>query len=107
MERKCELTSGASRNTNFRDLVKSARLRPFVCATIFARDKSAFLTAAKKASSIGCELAELRIDHLDERESLAQIHEIIKESPLPLIVTCRSQRDGGAFSLSREERRLE
>ncbi len=85
--------------------MKSARKMPIACTTIFAKDKAEFLDVAKVASRLGSDLAELRIDHLLE-PSPSSIGEIIEESPLPLIVTSRSRRDGGLFGESQENLRL-
>jgi len=63
------------------------------------------LKTARKAVSFGCDIAELRIDHLNVPNALL-IEEIINSSPLPLIITNRSERDGGTFPLSKEFLRL-
>ncbi len=85
-------------------ILDSAKKSPLVCTTILAKSKTEFLRTAMKAARL-CEIAELRIDHLKEpNDSL--IKEIIAESPLPLIVTNRSQRDGGLFPKSKESLRI-
>lgn len=86
-------------------LLKVARERPLVCATILAKERSDFLRIAKEAFSLGCDLVELRIDHLDKRGK-KEISEIISSSPLPVIATVRSERDGGLYSSAKETRRL-
>jgi 3-dehydroquinate dehydratase-1 len=80
------------------------RKSPLVCATIFAKTKAEFLKTAAKSAEVGCDIAELRVDHLKEKET-SLITEIIRDSPLPLIVTNRSERDGGLFPASDESTR--
>ncbi|MDG6997559.1 MAG: type I 3-dehydroquinate dehydratase [Nitrososphaerota archaeon] len=77
-----------------------------VCATILARNCSSFLNLAGKAASVGCDVVELRVDHLDERTK-ACVSEIVTSSPVPVVATVRSERDGGLFPSANETQRLE
>lgn len=86
-------------------MLKAARKRPLVCATILAKNRSSFLLAAKKASAVGCDAAELRIDHLSKIRK-EEISEIISKSPLPTIATIRLDKDGGLFASGDEAKRL-
>lgn len=92
------LSSDASKD----EILELAENRPLVCATIFAKDKEEFQKNAIKSAKLGCDLVELRIDHLRLKEP-GSIEEIIRNSPLPLIVTNRSDRDGGLFPSSKEK----
>jgi 3-dehydroquinate dehydratase I len=85
-------------------ILESAKKRPLVCATILAKNKRAFLRTAMNAARL-CDIAELRIDYLKE-PTASLIKKIIAESPLPLIVTNRSLRDGGLFPKSKESLRI-
>ncbi|MGI0092023.1 MAG: type I 3-dehydroquinate dehydratase, partial [Nitrososphaerales archaeon] len=80
-------------------------MRPLICTTIFAKDKPDFLGSAKRASAMGSDLAELRIDHLEDATP-SLLGQIVSESPLPLIATNRSERDGGLALESEESARL-
>ncbi|MHB2037147.1 MAG: type I 3-dehydroquinate dehydratase [Nitrososphaerales archaeon] len=88
-----------------RTIIESARRFPLVCTTVLAKNKAEFLKTTSKAASLGCDIAELRIDHLNQPDALL-IKEIINSSPLPLIITNRSERDGGMFPVSKESLRL-
>jgi 3-dehydroquinate dehydratase I len=90
---------------NIKKILESAKESPLVCTTILARDKASFLETARKAAQLGCDIAELRIDHL-KSPSVSLIGKIIDESLLPLIVTNRSARHGGLFAEDREFSRL-
>ena len=85
-------------------ILESAKKSPLICTTILAKNKQEFLRTATKAARL-CDIAELRIDYLKE-PTAPLIKEIIAESPLPLIVTNRSQRDGGLFPKSKESLRI-
>jgi 3-dehydroquinate dehydratase I len=78
---------------------------PLICSTILAKDKNEFLETAKKAERLGCDVVELRVDHLQSKDS-SQIKSIIEETPLPLIATLRSVRDGGLFPAIAEPHRI-
>ncbi|MDG6907291.1 MAG: type I 3-dehydroquinate dehydratase [Nitrososphaerota archaeon] len=87
------------------DVLEYARETPLVCATIFAKNKTEFLRKAARGASLGCDLVELRIDHLTKKEP-SVVGDIIQNSLLPLIVTIRSERDGGLFPKFEESARL-
>lgn len=87
-------------------LLEIARKRPLVCATIFSKDRSSFLRAAKKAFLLGCDLVELRVDHLSAKGK-TEISEIISNCPLPTLATVRSKNDGGMFASKDERGRLQ
>lgn len=52
------------------------------------------LTAGQRAAAAGADLIEWRIDRFDDA---AGLRELVERSPLPCIVTCRSEREGGGF----------
>lgn len=54
---------------------------------------------------LGCDVVELRIDHLNENAK-SKMLEIVASSPIALIATVRSERDGGAFPSAKEAQRL-
>jgi 3-dehydroquinate dehydratase I len=85
-------------------ILNYAKKSPLVCTTILAKSKKEFLKTAISAARL-CDIAELRVDYLKEPNTQL-IDEIISESPLPLIVTNRSYRDGGLFSKSEESLRV-
>jgi 3-dehydroquinate dehydratase I len=96
---------GESGRRSYAALLRSARRRPLVCVTIFAKDRSEFVRTSQKASDLGCDLVELRIDYLIETNP-SLISKIIANSPCPVIATCRSTEHGGKFPRSQEGRRL-
>lgn len=69
-------------------------------------DVPASLTRASSAARHGATLVEWRIDPLaGEPEAAEALVRLVKESPLPCIVTCRIAAEGGAFSGSDDDRR--
>lgn len=57
-------------------------------------------------SAAGADLFEFRLDHLLPTPTLAELRDLLTESPLPVIVTCRPARFGGHYE-GPEEARLE
>jgi 3-dehydroquinate dehydratase-1 len=86
-------------------LLNSALEHPLICATIFAKNGVEFARTSRKASELGSDLIELRIDHLVE-SGPAHIAKMIANSPLPIIATCRSTKNRGKFPSTREASRL-
>lgn len=61
-------------------------------------DVSAVLDRARMAVSSGAALVEWRIDPIgEEPEAAAAVLRLVRESPAPCIVTCRSREEGGHF----------
>lgn len=85
--------------------MKVVEKRPIICGTIFAKDQNGFARIAGKAVSLGCDMVELRVDHLKVTEH-ELMGEIIAKSPLPIIATNRSAKEGGRFPISRESERI-
>ena len=94
-----------SPTANSRTIIESAKKSPLLCATVLAKNKAEFMKTANRAASLGCDIAELRIDHLNQPNALS-IKEIINSSPVPLIITNRSEHEGGMFPVSKESLRL-
>lgn len=86
-------------------ILELAKKRPLVCATILASNKAQYFETAKEAAHLGCDLIEFRVDYL-ERLDKPEIREIVAESPIPIIGTIRSKKDGGSFPESQEQQRL-
>ena len=76
-----------------------------ICSTVLAEDHEDFARIAEKAGSLGCDMVELRVDHLRVTEQ-ELIGEIVAKSPLPIIATNRSVKDGGRFPIARESERI-
>ena len=57
------------------------------------------LACASEAAEQGARLIEWRIDELaDDPDAVRVIDDLLQQSPLPSIITCRSSREGGAWS---------
>src|SRR5438094_436237 len=78
----------------------------YLCAAIFVR----YLPDARRdialAAEAGADMIELRIDGFATPDLFdsATIANLIRESPVPCIVTCRPTWEGGQSELSDEER---
>jgi 3-dehydroquinate dehydratase/shikimate dehydrogenase len=73
--------------------------RPLLCATVFASDlRSALARAA--AAPPEADLIEFRLDALRDPDP----ERLVRESPRPVILTCRPRRQGGAFAGDETER---
>src|SRR5512138_1529862 len=70
-----------------------------VCVPIMVQDPDSALVDAAAARDADADLVEYRIDEYfsgadNEADGVARL---VTESPLPCIVTCRSQSEGGAY----------
>lgn len=78
--------------------------RPKVAAVITGGIKSPEI---KKAASLGADLLEIRVDtfaSLDDGRLLASFEKLKKFSRLPILLTIRSEREGGKAELADRER---
>ncbi len=69
-----------------------------LCVPILADDPAAALADAIRAKDAGADLVEFRVDTLfdpDDESSTAHIESLVADSPLPCIVTCRPNWEGG------------
>lgn len=66
--------------------------RPLLAAAIGAPDTMAALHALEQAAQVA-DLAEVRLDYMSE----CDLPRLIRERPLPLIITCRPRREGGQY----------
>ncbi|MEZ5965666.1 MAG: type I 3-dehydroquinate dehydratase [Planctomycetota bacterium] len=73
-----------------------------VIATLFAQSLDATVRAARGAAMSGADWIELRLDRLDRSTDLGPLLAAIG---LPVLVTCRTPREGGAYGGSLVERR--
>ena len=85
--------------------------RPLVCLPLVAQDIDALLGQAKELVKLQPDLLEWRVDAFDKvtevgecREALRRLRQVIGD--IPLIFTCRIDREGG-FKAIPEEKRLE
>lgn len=73
----------------------------FICAPILAGDVESALADARQARAMGADLVEFRVDHLfhgeHDDEGERAVLELVRESPLPCIVTCRPTYEGGDY----------
>jgi 3-dehydroquinate dehydratase type I len=75
---------------------------PWVCASIGARTHDEARRALARARDAGADLAELRVDRLEERPEMARL---LRDRPLPVLVTARPPWEGGGFRGAEDERR--
>ena len=78
-----------------------------ITVPLSATNKADMRSQAKEAVALGAEMLELRIDYLNDLSvDLAKdtINSIQQLTPLPLIVTCRDEQEGGAHVYSAELR---
>ena len=83
-------------------------MRTKIAVPIAAADRTGVLNQTKEAVASGAEMLELRTDYLESLSAdLAKeiIHSVRRIADLPLIVTCRDPKEGGANVYSAELRR--
>lgn len=73
-----------------------------VIATVFARTVEQTERAARRAAMAGADWVELRLDALAPQTDLSAL---VAGIGLPVIATCRTEREGGSFAGSLAERR--
>ena len=65
-----------------------------LCVPLFVHDLAAALGDAERAKQIGADLVEYRIDTFLDPEAVQQL---VAQSPLPCVVTCRPTWEGGDY----------
>jgi 3-dehydroquinate dehydratase type I len=63
-----------------------------LCGCVVERERKDVIASIREAQERGADLVELRIDQLENPEDAV---DIITSSPLPVIATCRREKDGG------------
>lgn len=74
----------------------------FICVSIFVEDMVTASAEAEAARAAGADLIEWRVDAV--AEEIALIERLVKDSPLPCVVTCRSREEGGEFGGDEQQR---
>jgi 3-dehydroquinate dehydratase/shikimate dehydrogenase len=72
-----------------------------LCAAIFVSDLAQARRDAVAAGEAGADMVELRIDQFTEHDP---VRELVRDCPLPCIVTCRPTWEGGQCELPEPER---
>jgi 3-dehydroquinate dehydratase/shikimate dehydrogenase len=79
-----------------------------IAVSIFVSDASeveAALRRALRAAEVGAQIVEWRVDELaGSAEGQAAAAQLVDRSPLPAILTCRGEREGGMFKGSEADR---
>ncbi len=82
-----------------------------ICVPIMVEEANAALLDASLAQAKGADLVEYRVDLLFEQhdeepleERMSRVLDLVKESPLPCIVTCRPHWEGGDYHGDDDER---
>lgn len=72
-----------------------------LCVPIMAEDAAAALADAQHAKNLGADLVEFRVDHLfsgeGDEQGASACEQLVRESPLPCILTCRPTFEGGDY----------
>lgn len=76
-----------------------------ICVPIMVRDFADAMARAHAAKDSGADMIELRIDEIFQGDlegaqalhTIATIEMLLRDSPLPCILTCRSSREGGQY----------
>ena len=55
-------------------------------------------------AACGADMFELRIDSMDVEQAICSIPDLLKQATLPVVLTCRSTREGGSFEGNEEDR---
>jgi len=72
-----------------------------LCVSIYVNDAPQALRDCALAAERGADMVELRVDTFTDAE---QVKQLVKQCPLPCVVTCRDQNEGGHSALSDVER---
>ncbi|MBO6513955.1 MAG: type I 3-dehydroquinate dehydratase [Phycisphaerales bacterium] len=82
-----------------------------ICVPIMVEEANTALLDASLAQAKGADLVEYRVDLLFEQreeepleERMSRVLDLVKESPLPCIVTCRPHWEGGEYHGDDDER---
>ncbi|KAM1837441.1 hypothetical protein EV1_019023 [Malus domestica] len=68
-----------------------------ICAPIMAESVDKMVIDMGKAKALGADLVEIRLDHLKDFNCNEDLKILIKESPLPTLVTYRPKWEGGQY----------
>ncbi|XP_068330081.1 bifunctional 3-dehydroquinate dehydratase/shikimate dehydrogenase, chloroplastic-like isoform X3 [Pyrus communis] len=68
-----------------------------ICAPIMAESVDKMVIDMGKAKALGADLVEVRLDHLKDFNCNEDLKILIKESPLPTLVTYRPKWEGGQY----------
>jgi 3-dehydroquinate dehydratase/shikimate dehydrogenase len=55
-------------------------------------------------AACGADMFELRIDSMDVEQAISSIPDLLRQATLPVVLTCRSTREGGSFEGNEEDR---
>ena len=55
-------------------------------------------------AACGADMFELRIDSMDVEQAICSIPDLLRQATLPVVLTCRSAREGGSFEGNEEDR---
>nr|BAI40147.1 dehydroquinate dehydratase/shikimate:NADP oxidoreductase [Diospyros kaki] len=68
-----------------------------ICAPVMAETAEQMLGQMRKAKELGADLVEIRIDYLKSFSPQQHLEVLIKQSPLPTIITYRPTWEGGQY----------
>ncbi|CAM8919403.1 unnamed protein product [Rhodiola kirilowii] len=68
-----------------------------ICAPAMAETVDQMLVQMRKANEVGADVVELRIDYLKRFSPRRDLEVLIKQSPLPTLVTYRPKWEGGEY----------
>ncbi|KAF2287934.1 hypothetical protein GH714_003324 [Hevea brasiliensis] len=89
-----QIVDGARRNSTL------------ICAPVIAESVDQMLTQMKKAQELGADLVEIRVDFLKNFSPRQNLEVLIKQSPLPTLITYRPKWEGGEYD-GQESKRQE
>lgn len=67
----------------------------FICVSIFVEDVVTAAADGEAARAVGADLIEWRVDSV--ADDIALVERLVRDSPLPCIVTCRGREEGGEY----------
>ncbi len=70
-------------------------LMTFICVSIFVEDVVTAAADGEAARAAGADLIEWRVDSV--ADDIALVERLVRDSPLPCIVTCRGREEGGEY----------
>ncbi|KAF2298581.1 hypothetical protein GH714_024198 [Hevea brasiliensis] len=80
-----QIVDGARRNSTL------------ICAPVMAESVDQMLVQMKKAKELGADLVEIRVDFLKNFSPRQNLEVLVKQSPLPTLITYRPKWEGGEY----------
>ncbi|KAG8648208.1 bifunctional 3-dehydroquinate dehydratase/shikimate dehydrogenase, chloroplastic [Manihot esculenta] len=79
---------------------------PMVCAPLMAQSVEQMIADMHSAKKQGADVAEVRLDHINNFQPRQDLETILRNKPLPVLIVCRPKWEGGLYE-GDEHKRLD